>query len=429
MSRATWHALATQELAGAGMVEALAVRTLEGLTVEPVYEDRSRLGARLPARIPRIVCRVGPTEAAAAAGRVREEALGGADGVWLAAEEAGWDPAGLREVLAAAAESSLTIALEPGTQPGPRVAAALDFVGAPDSGGVGWLLGIEPLRVPAAACADLVRAAAERAPRARALLVDATPFHDAGAHAVTELAVLLAGTAECLRGLERAGRSPDEVLCSLAWRLPMERDFFGGIAKVRAARLLGTRLAESCGSAAETCIHATSSARTLTRREPHTNLLRLTVQATAAMLGGADALSLHAFDAALGAPGALGRRMARNTQLVLRHETGLAAEADPAGGSPHLDERTRALARAAWNEFRALERGGGLARALADGSLRARLAAEWDARRKRLAAREEIVLGVNLHAAEAAPPAAAPAAAGPWNLPRHREEEAAEAAA
>jgi methylmalonyl-CoA mutase len=428
MSRATWHALAAKELAGAGTVEALAMRTLEGLTIEPVYPDLPRACATLPARNPLIVCRVGPAEAGSAAALVREAARGGAEGVWLAAEEAGWDPVGLRAVLAATTESALAVALDPGRQPGPHIAAALAAIHASGSAGLGWLLGIEPLRVPATVCAELVRAAAERAPRARALLVDATPFHDAGAHAVTDLAVLLAGTAECLRGLERAGCSPDEVLRSFAWRLPMERDFFGGIAKVRAARLLGTRLAESCGSAAAACVHATSSARSLTAREPHNNLLRLTVQAAAAMLGGADALSLHPFDAVLGSPGALGRRMARNTQLVLRHETGIAAETDPAGGSPHLDARARALARAAWDEFRALERGGGLARALADGSLHARLATEWEARRKRLAAREEIVLGVNLHAEEAAPPAAATPASGPWNLPRHREEEAAEAA-
>ncbi len=446
MTQAAWRALAEKELAGAGTVEGQAAQDDLGAPVEPVYADgplddsaaggfpgaapfvRGSSAAHDPLRPWWILSRLEAAAAGTAQAQALEELEGGATGLWLPAEEAGWDGAALRAALSRVHPAAVALALDAGPAPGERTMTLLALAASARASAAGWLLGAEPLRAPASACADLLRAAAAQAPQARALLVDAAPFHEAGAAPATDLALLLAGTAESLRALERAGAAPAAVLGAIAWRLPLERDFFLGVAKLRAARLLWSRLAAACAAPAAPFVHAVACVRSLTRRDAHTNLVRLAVQAAAGAVGGADALSLCAFDAPLGAPSARGRRLARTTQLVLQWETGLGEVQDPAGGSPHLEARTRALARCAWERFRALERDGGLARALQDGSLRAHLEAEWSARRERLAAGLEPVLGVNLHPPECAAPPAPPRGSGPWGLPRRRDEDAAEGA-
>jgi len=449
-----WRALAAKELAGPGdsaaaaaRLEALAARTLEGLTVEPFYGDGPLTDAAAggwPGRAPFVrgaqapavngqpwwnVARLVPGPAAAARLQALEELEGGACGLELPAEEAGWSAADLRSVLAEVRVDAVALRLEPGPAPAAAVTALLGLARDQQADGAGWSFGLDLLRHDPAVAADLGRAIGAAAPRARAFVADSTPFHEAGAHAVTELALLLGATAETLRALEESWE-PQRALAACAWRLPAERDFFGGVAKLRAARWLWSRMAAACGAreAPPPFLHVLTSPRTHSRRDPHVNLLRATVQAAAAVTGGADALCVQAFDAESDAPSALGRRLARSLQLVLQHEAGFGAIADPAGGSPHLEDRTRALAQAAWEEFRGLERRGGLRRALQDGSLRAQLDREWDARRARIASGAEAVVGVNLHAER---PAAAASAAAPiaralgrFDLPRRREEDA-----
>jgi methylmalonyl-CoA mutase len=125
------------------------------------------------------------------------------------------------------------------------------------------------------------------------------------------------------------------------------------------------------------------------------NMLRVTTQVFAAALGGADLVTPAAFDVALGPASALGRRVSRNTALVLRDESSLGRVQDPAGGAYYFDSLTDALAREAWKRFRAIEREGGIVEALVSGRLRGRLDAAWAQWADLIAKRKAPVLGVS----------------------------------
>jgi methylmalonyl-CoA mutase len=238
--------------------------------------------------------------------------------------------------------------------------------------------------------------------------------HAAGADAADELALALSlGVAHL-----RAGGDPGGV----TFRLAVGRDTFLELAKLRAARLLWQKVLVACGApdASLAALHAVSAWRTLTQRDPWVNMLRVTTHAFAAMLGGADLFTPAAFDDALAAQGPLGRRVARNTVLVLREESHLGRVADPAGGSYYLDTLTDALARAAWTRFQALEREGGAE----SPALAARLEAAWKKRAEAVAKRKEPITGVSEFAnlGETLPARPAPARPG-----AHRDAEAVEA--
>jgi len=416
-------------------------RTLEGLAIRALYapnplSDESSGGA--PGRAPFVrgsraernpLCpwwivatlpSGAPEEVNAAA---LDELEGGASGLRLPIEAAAWSEAELDHALRGVRLAGIALHL-PAGEASPALAQRLLARAAAESAdGAGWCLGMDPLRASASLCAAALTKA--RGTQARALLADASPFHEAGAHASLELALLLAATAHALRVLETQSLAPEQVFDALAWRVPMEREFFGGVVKLRAARLLWSTLAHGCGLATipSPFLHACGSRRTLTQRDPHTNLVRATVHAAAAAVGGADAISLLAFDAAEGESSSLGRRLARNVALVVEHEARLLDVVDPAGGSAHVEERTRELAAAAWEEFQRIECAGGLAVLLSDGRLRVQLDAAWERRSDRLAVGEDVLVGVNLQPA-AAPERAVAARTGPWGLPCRREEEA-----
>ena len=137
--------------------------------------------------------------------------------------------------------------------------------------------------------------------------------------------------------------------------------FFMEIAKLRAARVLWARVVEACGgseAAARMTMHARTSAWNKTKFDPHVNILRATTEAFAAVVGGCDSLHVAAFDEALGLPSELGRRIARNTQTILREEVHLDAMIDPAGGSWYVEKLTAEVAEKAWALLPA-DRGGG----------------------------------------------------------------------
>jgi methylmalonyl-CoA mutase len=181
--------------------------------------------------------------------------------------------------------------------------------------------------------------------------------------------------------------------------------------------------------------HAVTSSAMLSRRDPWVNLLRGTLACFGAGVGGADAVTVQPFDAAIGRPDALARRIARNTSSLLVMESGLARVIDPAGGSWYVESLTQQLAEAAWDWFTEIERAGGIGAALDSGLVARRLAATWDRRAKRLAVREDALTGVsefpNLGEAPVvrAPLPAAPGgdAAPSGGLPRHRYPEEYEA--
>ncbi len=234
-------------------------------------------------------------------------------------------------------------------------------------------------------------------PGVRAVCVDSTPYSDAGLGAAWELACSMATGVEYLRRLTEGGVSLEDALASMSFTYSATADQFLTIARFRAARRCWDRVAGACGApepARAQTQRAITSAAMLSRQDPWVNVLRATTAGFAAGVAGADSVTLHPFDAAAGVPDAFGRRLARNTQLLLMDESGLARVLDPAGGSWYVEDLTERLAAEAWDLFTSLEAAGGMVAALAGGRLAAVAGEAWAVRQARLESGEEVVTGV-----------------------------------
>lgn len=232
---------------------------------------------------------------------------------------------------------------------------------------------------------------------ARALVVDATAAHDLGAAEVAELAYSMALGTAYLRALHIAGFAPEAGAPMIEFRYAATADQFLTIAKLRAARALWRRVLQLCSVSngrLRQYQHAVSSRPMMTRYDPWMNILRGTVAAFAAGVGGADAVTVLPFDAMRGVPHTLGRRLARNTSSLLISEAHVAQVDDPAGGAYAVEMLTDELAQCGWAEFQRIEKAGGIYAAIADGSLTAGFRATAAERRRRVADRRFPVTGV-----------------------------------
>jgi methylmalonyl-CoA mutase len=224
----------------------------------------------------------------------------------------------------------------------------------------GTNLGVDPLgaTVRERGVTDLdvaVQAAGlAKAAGVRAITVDASAIHDAGASDVQELAYSLLAGATYLRALTAAGLSVDEAASLIDFRFAATDEQFETIAKFRAARRLWNRVAELSGvstSAAGQVQHAVTSRPMMAKYDPYVNMLRTTVAAFSAGVGGAASVTVLPFDEPLGLPDAFSRRIARNTSSLLIAESHIGAVADPAGGAYAVEKLTDDIARAAWDLF------------------------------------------------------------------------------
>lgn len=234
----------------------------------------------------------------------------------------------------------------------------------------------------------------------RAVTVDGPGLHDLGANASWELAGVVAAGVSYVRHLVAGGLSPRAAVGQVSLRLAADDDQFMTIAKLRAARQLWARVAEVIGEpdAGAATIHAVTSRPMMSQRDPWVNMLRTTVAAFAAGVGGADTVGVLTFDSAIpgGLPGtatSFARRMARNTQLLLLEESHLGRVLDPAGGSWFVEDLTRSLAEGAWANVRELEAAGGFADA--GELLLERIGDVRERRRADVAHRRTAVTGVN----------------------------------
>ncbi|WP_174301676.1 methylmalonyl-CoA mutase family protein [Caulobacter sp. S45] len=221
-----------------------------------------------------------------------------------------------------------------------------------------------PIEAHLAQAATLAAELRDTYPDATAFLASGAVTHEAGGAEAQELAVMLAAAAAYLRALNEAGVPLAEVPKLITLGLAADGEYFITLAKLRAARGLWSRLCAALGATAPARVEARSSRRMLSRLDPWVNLLRLTAAGFGAAVGGADAIVLEPFTQPLGHPTPFARRQARNAQLVLMEESGLARVADPAGGAWFLETQTDQLARAAWALFQQIEAAGGLAQAL-----------------------------------------------------------------
>ena len=182
----------------------------------------------------------------------------------------------------------------------------------------------------------------------------------------------------------------------IGFRLSADADEFLTIAKFRALRLLWARIEAACGLAPEPAfISAETAWRTMAQRDPWTNMLRGSIAAFAAGVGGADAITVLPFTAALGLPDPFARRIARNIQLLLLEESNIWRVGDPAAGSGGIEDLTQKLAQAAWTLFQEIEKAGGAPAALEAGLIQDKVAAVRAEREKAVALRREVLTGTN----------------------------------
>jgi methylmalonyl-CoA mutase len=204
-------------------------------------------------------------------------------------------------------------------------------------------------------------------PKAGLFLASGRVAHEAGGGVAIELGVAAASSLAYAKALARAGLGIEMAFGKITLGVTAEADYFRTIAKVRAARMIWSRMTEACGVTAPAVIEARSSARMLAARDVWTNMLRLTLAGFGAATGGADAIILGAFTDPLGLPTAFARRQARNAQLVLMEEAHVGAVADPAAGAWFVEALSDQIARAGWATFQAIEAEGGIVAALESG--------------------------------------------------------------
>ncbi|MDR2560542.1 MAG: acyl-CoA mutase large subunit family protein [Holophagales bacterium] len=247
--------------------------------------------------------------------------------------------------------------------------------------------------------ASLTNWASANAPKAKTLVACGFPYFDAGANAVQQLAFTLSSAVAALRAMEARGISVEDAASRMVFRLKVGGNFFMEIAKLRAMRVLWAQVARACGAsdeAAKICLQAKNGRINKTQFDPHVNILRGTTEAFAAIAGGADYLHIASFDDALGGPPSeLGRRIARNTQLILREESKLDHVVDLAGGSWTVETLTHQLMVAAWKLFQEVDAMGGLQEALEKGFVQKAILDIANARRKAVATRTDIIVGIN----------------------------------
>lgn len=217
------------------------------------------------------------------------------------------------------------------------------------------------------------------------------PYADAGATACEQLAMTVAAAIDTGRALFARG---------VAWPGPtalhvvLDADLFAGIALLRAIRIVWASRAARLGLEPRTHVHAETARRIVARRDPEVNMIRGTLTCFAAICGGADRVTVLPFDRELPNPSELGRRIARNTGLILLEEAHLGRVHDPAGGSFFVERLTKAFVDRAEAIIGAIEDQGGMVSALRSGWVKARVDASARRRRERLAERRDVIIGV-----------------------------------
>jgi methylmalonyl-CoA epimerase len=209
---------------------------------------------------------------------------------------------------------------------------------------------------------DIIAFCSQHMPRFNSVSISGYHMQEAGANAALELAYTLADGKEYIQAALRAGLSVDDFAPRLSFFWGIGMNFYMEIAKLRAARLLWSKIvAEFSPKNPKSSIlrtHSQTSGWSLTEQDPYNNIVRTTIEAMAAVFGGTQSLHTNAFDEALGLPTEFSSRIARNTQLILQEEAGLTQVIDPWGGSYMLESLTHELAEEAWDIFQEIEQQG-----------------------------------------------------------------------
>ena len=247
--------------------------------------------------------------------------------------------------------------------------------------------------------ADIIAFTASDMPKFNSISISGYHIQEAGSTLVQELAFTLADGREYVRAAIAKGMDVDAFAGRLSFFFCIGMNFFMEAAKLRAARLLWSRIMEEFepkkASSKMLRTHCQTSGVSLAEQDPYNNIVRTAYEALAAVLGGTQSLHTNSFDEAMALPTEFSARIARNTQLILQHETGVTRTVDPLAGSYYVESLTQELADAAWALMEEIEAAGGMTKAVQDG-LPKRLIEEAAARRQAAVDRgEEVIVGVN----------------------------------
>lgn len=246
--------------------------------------------------------------------------------------------------------------------------------------------------------ADLIKKG-EKYPKMRFASVNGFQFHNSGSTIVQELAFTLAAGHEYLVKLMEAGLSIEQAANAIWFRMAVSSNYFMEIAKFRAARMLWANIvnayAPKCACAPKMQVAAVTSCWNITAYDPYVNMLRGTTEAMSAAIAGVHSLEVVPFDAAFELPTDFAERIARNEQLLLKHESHFDTVCDPAGGSYYIENLTASIAEQAWSLFREVEDKGGYVAAFKEGFIASAVEASAAAKDKNIATRRTTLLGTN----------------------------------
>ncbi|TPJ57991.1 methylmalonyl-CoA mutase [Mesorhizobium sp. B2-7-1] len=252
--------------------------------------------------------------------------------------------------------------------------------------------------------ADIIEYTAKEMPKFNSISISGYHMQEAGATLVQELAFTLADGREYVRAALKKGLDIDDFAGRLSFFFAIGMNFFMEAAKLRAARLLWTRIMEEFQpkKAASLMLrtHCQTSGVSLQEQDPYNNIVRTAYEAMSAVLGGTQSLHTNSFDEAIALPTEFSARIARNTQLILQHETGVTKVVDPLAGSYYVESLTKELADAAWTLIEEVEAMGGMTKAVHEG-LPKRMIEEAATRRQAAIDRaDEVIVGVNRYRLE-----------------------------
>jgi methylmalonyl-CoA mutase len=423
-TREQWLALVAGVLKGAPFERRLVSKTYDGLAIEPLYA-RNAAARRVPGRQAgapwQVMQRIEHPDPAAASAQARHDLESGATGLSLVFDgavgaygfglpaEEGSIARALEGVLLdadialdveVAASDFKTVARgltdlvhERNHAPGAvHIRFGCDWIGAVAASGDASMLRGEI----ATDFAHVIRGLVDQGYSGPFAAADARVIHNAGGSEAQELGFALASALSFMRTFEAAGFTYDDARRMIYFRLAADADQFLTTAKFRALRKLWARVEEACGLEPRPAFIAAETAwRMMTRRDAIVNMLRATMAVVAAGLGGADAVTVVPYTAAIGLPDQFARSIVRNTQLILIEESNLAKVADPAAGSGAFESLTRELCEAAWSLLQDIERAGGAAAALEQGLIQEKVAAVSAERQHAIALRKDALTGTS----------------------------------
>ncbi len=422
-----WRQLAEKALKGAVFENALVGTSEDGVELQPIFsgaDEANPLRRREPSKPWRIVQRMDDPEVSRANLQALEDANNGATGLALVFEGApnafGYGIPADREAVVAVLKDIPLEKLYLRIDSHPQSRASIDWIiehyGSRriDASRLSFSLGLDPAAIFAGTGRLNMSIEALQASLPQSLVhffamglpgvlleADGRVYHNAGATTAQELGAMLASAVSHLRMVEQARQPLVYSTPHIGFSVSVDQDQFSSMAKIRAIRKLWSRVQESCGVEASTAtIHAETSWRMLTYKDTETNILRSTIAAFSAAVGGADSISIIPHTAAHGLPDPFARRIARNTQLILADESHLGFVSDPGAGSGGIEAMTDAICEKAWTEFQGIEAEGGLFASLASGNLQKRIVASRQMREKALQADGISLVGTNRYPAE-----------------------------